>query len=148
MSYGSKNNFSSIEHPELSEPAQEAPVYPTHREMLPTALVSNIRGGDFIAFVRRITDVSCCGPVFNWRQEKEEEYEIIDRFLTYTGPQRDPKQGKTDPESPNHCRDSLAVQDCSWLPSPMPAKDGTAQNHIASSFHLSIKDLLVLLDLL
>lgn len=75
----------AYEHPAWSEPSQEVPVYPTHREMLPIALVSNIRGGDFITFVRSIPDVSWRGPVLNWREEKEKEQEVIARLLTCTG---------------------------------------------------------------
>lgn len=100
---------------ELPKPTQEAPINPTHRETLPIVLVGNIRGRDLIAFVCGIPDVSCYGPVFNWRQEKEEEYEVIDRLPTYTGSQRNPEQSKAEPESADHCWDSLVVRGWAWL---------------------------------
>lgn len=122
----------------MSEPTQEAPIYPTHREMLPIVLVGNIRGRDLIAFVCGIPNVSCCSPVFNWRQEKEEEYEVIDRLPTYTGPQRDPEQSKTEPESPDHCQDSLAVRGWAWLLGSMHNGDGTAQNQYGLNLPITL----------
>lgn len=79
MSYGDSGNSSSIW---ASRTNQEAAIYPTHREMLRIGFTSNICGRDIIAFVRSVPNVSCCSPVFNWRQEKEEEYEVISCWYT------------------------------------------------------------------